>query len=189
LISQSELSEYSRLLATAVMEALHYFIGHECAPPINESRYQAVKGAHVVHMLRDAVEDNANGYYNIASEFLDAHHISPEDVDDPVYQEWVYKRVQLARKYFRSGKAYIARVKNLRCRLAGYAYSARFEWMLRAIERDGYHLRAAYPERKGLRAGIWMLGMALWSLLGLHRLRIAPGRLAFCSLKRMNDEI
>jgi hypothetical protein len=32
LISQSELDEYTRALATAVTEALHYFIGHDATP-------------------------------------------------------------------------------------------------------------------------------------------------------------
>jgi hypothetical protein len=188
-ISQAELSEYTRLLATAVMEALHYFIGHDCAQPCREARYLAVQGAHVAHMLRDTLEDNACGYYNIASEYLEAHHISPKDVNDPAYRMWTYKRVELARAYFRMGKEYIAQVKNLRCRLAGYAYTARFEWMLGAIERDGYRLREAYPERKSLRAGLWMLGMTLSSLLGSYWFNFKPGKPALRSLKRMNDEI
>jgi hypothetical protein len=50
----------------------------------------------------------------------------------------------------------MAQVKNLRCRLAGYAYTARFEWMLQAIERDNYRLRSAYPERKSLGAALWI---------------------------------
>ena len=70
-------------------------------------------------------------------------------------------RVQLAREYFRAGRAHLARVESLRCRIAGYAYMARFESVLDAIERDGYRLRAAYPECKGLSTG---LGMG-WSAL------------------------
>jgi hypothetical protein len=188
-ISQAELVEYSRLLATAVMEALHYFIGHDCSPPCNETRYLAVQGAHVAHMLRDTFEDTSSGYYNIPGEFLDARRISPADLNDPAYQEWAYKRVQLARAYFRTGKQYIAQVKNLRCRLAGYAYTARFEWMLRAIERDGYRLRASYSERKGLRAGLWMLWTTLSSLLGSYWYKPEPGKSTLHALKRMNDEI
>lgn len=36
-ISRPELEEYSRWLATAVTEALHHFIGHNCAAPQDES--------------------------------------------------------------------------------------------------------------------------------------------------------
>ena len=54
-----------------------------------------------------------------------------------------------------------AQIKNLRCRLASYAYTARFEWMLRTIDRENYCLREEYPDRKSLSAGLWMA----WSIL------------------------
>ena len=57
LISQRELNDYTHWLAVAVTEALHYFIGHNCASPHGEIRYMAVSGAHITHMLRDALED------------------------------------------------------------------------------------------------------------------------------------
>lgn len=168
-ISAAELSEYSRLLATAVTEAIHYFIGHNCDTPAGETRYLAVRGAHIIHMLRDWQEDLQAGYFNIPADYLQKHSLALWDMDDPALCEWVSGRVQLARTCFQSGREYTARVKNLRCRLAGYAYIARFEWMLYAIERDGYRLRAAYPERKSLRAGMWMFARALTSALGLQR--------------------
>jgi hypothetical protein len=62
----------------------------------------------------------------------------------------------LARRYFKTGQDYLAQVPNLRCRLAGYLYMARFETVLDAIERDGYQLRPAYPGDKTLWAGISM---------------------------------
>ena len=40
--------------------------------------------------------------------------------------------------------------------MAGFAYIARFEGVLNTIERDGYHLRAEYNERKTLRGGLGM---------------------------------
>lgn len=181
LISQAELSEYSRSLATAVTEALHYFIGHTCSPPNNETRYMAVRGAHVVHMLRDMEEDIATGYINIPSEYLEMHATSFKDVDDPLFQKWVYNRVQLASMYFRIGRDYIARLKNLRCRLAGFAYIARFEWTLTAIVRDDYRLRAAYPERKSVRAGLWMFWRTLSSVLGLYKMDTGPRQLVIQS--------
>lgn len=156
LISQTELEEYARLLATAVTSALHHFIGHDDPSPRDETRYLAATAAHITHMLRDTVEDAAAGYYNIPGEYLHAHRIGPQDVDSPPYRAWVESRVRLARRYFGLGQGYLARVRNLRCRVAGYLYMARFETVLDAIERDGYRLRAAYPECKTLRAGLSM---------------------------------
>lgn len=168
LITQSELSEYSRMLATAVTEALHYFIGHDDPSPCPEVRYLAVTAAHVTHMLRDTYEDIAAGYFNIPSEFLQAHGMTPGDIDSQAYREWVIKRIRLARRYFDLGRECMAQVKNLRCRLAGYAYTARFEWVLRTIERDDYHLRPDYSDRKSLRAAIWM-GWSILSSIFLPR--------------------
>ena len=163
-ISQAELSGYSRALAVAVTEAMYYFIGHDNPPPSHEARYLAVTAAHITHMLRDALEDVEVGYFNIPREYLQKRGVSPGDVDNRAYREWVCGRVQLARMYFKAGREATAQVRNLRCRLAGYAYTARFEWMLRAIERDNYCPRAEYPERKGFRAGLWMAWSTLTSM-------------------------
>ncbi len=174
LISQIELDRYSHLLASAVTENMHYFIGHCCPSPHDETRYLAVTAAHITHMLRDTYDDVQAGYYNIPRELLEAHHIQPQDLQSPVYRLWVRSRVQLARAYFRLGRDYLSRVKNLRCRLAGYAYTARFEWLLDAIERDDYFLRSAYPERKSFRAGLGMSWQVLSSLLNLPLLGDLP---------------
>jgi hypothetical protein len=58
------------------------------------------------------------------------------DLESQAGREWVRGRIQLARRYFNASRKSMAQVKNLRCRLAGIAYMARFEWMLRVIERD-----------------------------------------------------
>lgn len=160
-ISQDELAEYTRALATAVTEALHYFIGHHDCSPQDETRYLAVTGAHITHMLRDACEDTAVGYYNIPQEYLKQHNFLPTDVNHDAYRAWVRQRVQLARDCFAHGRAYLARVENRRCRLAGYAYIARFEVVLDAIEADDYRLRPAYPERKSKKAGLKIILAAL----------------------------
>jgi phytoene/squalene synthetase len=182
-ISQAELFDYSYKLAKAVTEALYYFIGHDDPSPRHEARYMAVTAAHMTHMLRDTVEDVENGYFNIPQEYLQARGISPNDITSDVYREWVCGRVQLARGYFKLAQECTAQVKNIRCRLAGYAYTARFEWMLNAIERDNYCLRSAYPERKSLRAGLWMAWHVLTSALVLpsfktesHKLTPQPAR-------------
>lgn len=165
LISQKELNEYTRWLATAVTEAMHYFIGHCCTSPRNETRYLAVTAAHIVHMLRDAHEDTAEGYINIPREFLDAHAISASEIDSVPYRMWVKNRVQLARNYFQTGANYLAQVQNPRCRLAGYAYTARFTRFLDAIEKNDYRLQPDYSEFKhpasALRMGWSMLILAL----------------------------
>jgi hypothetical protein len=185
LISQRELKDYTHRLAVAVTEALHYFIGHNCASPHGETRYLAVTGAHVTHMLRDALEDAAAGYYNIPSEVVIAHSIAPWDVESHAYRDWVQERVDQARACFRAGRDYLARVENLRCRIAGYAYTRRFEVVLDCIEREGYLLRAAYPERKGRGRRVEMIGSALWMALK-HRL-LSPAPSALPSRKPLPD--
>lgn len=169
LIVQSELSEYTRWLAVAVTEAMHYFIGHSCHSPHDESRYLAVTGAHITHMLRDTFDDVQAGYYNIPREVLEAGHIQPQAIESKVYRDWVRARVWLARECFKAGREYLSRVENPRCRLAGLAYTARFEWLLDTIERENYCLRPEYRERKspgtGFRMGLSILS-SLFSLRG-----------------------
>jgi phytoene/squalene synthetase len=149
-ISQAELNEYTRWLASAVTEAMHYFIGHCCYSPHNEARYLAVTAAHITHMLRDTFDDIQAGYYNIPREVLEANRISAQDWQSDAYRAWVGSRVGLARAYFRAGRGYLNQVENPRCRLAGFAYVARFEGVLDLIEEEEYLLRAAYPEREKL---------------------------------------
>jgi phytoene/squalene synthetase len=173
LISQEELDRYTRALATGVTEALHYFIGHGCRSPHTSARYLAVTAAHVTHMLRDTLEDVEAGYFNIPREVVESHRIDPRDVGSDAYRRWVQSRVRQARACFQAGRDYLSQVENPRCRLAGYAYTARFEGVLAAIEADGYRLRAAYPERKSLSAGLSMGRSALAQVLTRRRSRQA----------------
>lgn len=172
MISQRELNDYICWLATAVTEALHYFIGHCCASPKDETRYLAVSGAHITHMLRDAREDVEAGYYNLPGEVAAAGGIAPWDIESPAYRAWVKESVQKARACFKTGRAYLARVENLRCRIAGYAYIRRFEVVLDCIEREGYLLRDQYPERKVYSRRAEMIGWALW--MAFRNRRPAP---------------
>ena len=162
LISKFELDDYTHWLAVAVTEALHYFIGHNDYAPQGEIRYLAVTGAHITHMLRDALEDGAVGYYNIPCEVVSAHGIAPWDVRSKAYRDWVKESVQKARACFKVGRDYLAQVENLRCRIAGYAYIRRFEIVLDCIEHEDCLLRAVYPERKACARKISTLGWALW---------------------------
>lgn len=175
LISDRELDRYAHSLSAAVTEALHYFIGHGSPSPHVPARYLAAEGAHITHMLRDAVEDNEMGYFNIPREYVGAHHISPLDIDSAPYREWVRRRVRLARSYFLTGRLYLSQVQSLRCRVAGYAYIARFETVLDSIQRDGYALRRHYHEAKGARAGLRMGLSIFWSALGVGAPTAEPG--------------
>jgi phytoene/squalene synthetase len=174
LISQNELNEYTRWLATAVMECIHYFIGHDNFSPFEDARYLAVSAAHIVHMLRDTYDDKQVGYFNIPREALQAYQIGLEDIHSAAYRAWVKSRVELAREYFNAGKDYFARVQNLRCRLACLAYIARFEWMMDTIEREGYHLRPQYLDRKSAGAGLWMSWHTLSSMVNYRGLGTMP---------------
>jgi len=174
-ISEAELTEYTHLLSTAVTELLFYFIGHEDSPTRTKNRYDAVNGAHVVHMLRDVVEDISAGYINVPGEYINKQQISLDELHSLSFRRWVFGRVKLARQYFKDGRSYIAQVNSFRCRLAGFAYLARFEWMMRAIEQDGYCLRPEYPERKSLKAGLWMFWRTTLSLLNIPWMSLEPG--------------
>lgn len=164
IISLAELDQYTYWLASAVTEAMHYFIGHDYYSPHTASRYLAVTGAHIVHMLRDAYEDVQMGYYNIPREVLEAGHIKPQDIQSSTYRAWVQSRIELAQNYFNAGKQYISQVENRRCRIAGFAYTSRFEWLLHTIEREAYVLRPYYSERKSLRTKYSMILLALSSM-------------------------
>jgi phytoene/squalene synthetase len=146
LISRLELARYSRALAVAVTEILHHFIGHGQPSPQNGARYLAATGAHITHMLRDTLVDNQAGYFNIPREYLAAKGIGPQDVKSAPYRAWVQERASLARACFKSGKDYLAQVESIRCRIAAYAYIARFEAVLEAIESLDYRLAPEYAQ-------------------------------------------
>jgi phytoene/squalene synthetase len=154
LITQEQLSAYTRWLAVGVTEALHYFIGHTAYSPHNKLRYLAVTAAHITHMLRDTLDDVKAGYFNIPREVVELHGIDPGDVSSEAYRQWTQSRVRLARSTFQAGKDYFNQVESARCRIAGCAYTARFETVLDTIEQDDYRLRAGYPEGIDLGAGV-----------------------------------
>jgi phytoene/squalene synthetase len=174
-ITEAELTKYTHFLSTAVTELLFYFIGQEDSPARIENRYHAVNGAHMMHMLRDMFEDISAGYINVPGEYISEQHIVLDDLHSLPLRKWVFGRIKLARQYFSAGRRYIAQVKSFRCRLAGFAYLARFEWMIGAIERDGYCLRPEYPERKSYKAGIWMLWRTFVSMLNIPWMSLEPG--------------
>jgi hypothetical protein len=46
--------------------------------------------------------------------------------------------------------------------------------MIKAIEQDGYCLRPDYPERKSLKAGVWMTWRTFISLLNIPWIKLDP---------------
>lgn len=174
LISQDELNSYTRSLAVAVTEAIHYFIGHNTPAPHDGSRYLAVTAAHIAHMLRDTQQDLCEGYFNVPSEYLESRHVSPFEVNSPAHLDWVRDRTALAREYFKSARGFLTRVESARCRLAYYAYMARFETVLDMIERDGWLLRPAYNERKNAINGLRMAWSVIYSAAAVTPRRPEP---------------
>lgn len=154
LVSEADLDRYTRWLATAVSDAMSYFIGRGARAPQDDTRYLAVCGAHVLHMLRDTFPDVRAGYFNIPREVLDAGSTGPGDVRSAAYRAWVARRVGLARTCLDGGAAYFRSVESVRHRLAGLAYIARFEWLIQTIERDDFTIRSRYIAPTGPRAGL-----------------------------------
>jgi phytoene/squalene synthetase len=172
LISERELANYTRQLAVGVTEALHHFIGRGCAAQRGGPRYEAVTGAHITHMLRDSFEDLEAGYVNVPREYLEANRLEPADLHAAAYVQWVESRVKLARRHLAAGLKTFAQLGSARCRLAGYAYVARFTVVLDAIERDRYLLRPSYPQRRGLAGAV---SMSRWLLSQLQQPPYAQG--------------
>jgi phytoene/squalene synthetase len=137
-ISAGELTRYTGWLACGVTEVLHFFIRSDAVPPRSPTRYLAAAGAHIAHMLRDTRQDIARGYFNIPSEVLRRAGVAPDDIDHPAYRDWARSRAARARRCLRLGRAYVARVESLRCRIAMLAYCIRFERTLASIEGGGY---------------------------------------------------
>jgi phytoene/squalene synthetase len=173
LVSQTELQWYSNRLGKAVTDAIQYFIGNGHPYPTADNHYLAATAAHITHMLRDMVEDAAQGYINIPGEYLEEHDINPQDVDSPPFRAWVRERVLQARRYFCEGKRYIDGLDVLRCKIAAYWYCARFEGLLDTIERDGNVLRAGYGRRRALHTWLRMGALAVSVTLQhfAHRVR------------------
>ncbi len=100
--------------------------------------------------------------------------MQPQHIHSQGYRRWVQSRIQLAREYFQAGRDYLARVEEPRCRIAGLAYTARFEWVLDTMEQENYSLRPEYNERKGLVAGLQTGMLALSSLINIGEMDTVP---------------
>jgi phytoene/squalene synthetase len=161
LVSCSELTVYTANLASAMMDGIQYFIGNGHPYPKTPDRTQAVTGAHLVHMLRDSLEDVPAGYVNIPIEDIQRLCIQLDDVESESFRKWVREQVEKARGCFQVGKAYIDSLAVLRCKLAGAWYCARFEWYLDAFQHDGYRLRSVYAGRQSLAEWVKMARLGI----------------------------
>lgn len=161
LITQSELNWYANTLGKAVTDGIQYFVCNGHRYPESENRYLAATGAHVVHMLRDLLEDVPEGYINIPAEEITTHNIDIQKPESEPFRTWVKSRVELARQYFAEGKKYLDELSVLRCRIVGYWYCARFETLLDTIEADGYVLKPSYPKPKKVVTWLKFAGIAL----------------------------
>jgi phytoene/squalene synthetase len=171
LVSEFELDQYTRWLAVAVTEAMHHFIGNGTAAPRDETRYRAVAGAHILHMLRDTAADVRAGYFNVPRERLERFSIGPGDLHCDAYRSWVAARVELARADLEAGRGYYGRVQSSRHRLAGLAYMARFEWLIDQLERDDFRLRPRYDDVPRLSTALRMSWLTIAGFAGLRRAR------------------
>lgn len=178
LISHAELNRYTHWLAVAVTEALDYFLGNGAVTPHDQTRYLGASAAHIMHMLRDTYDDVRVGYYNIPREVLEANGIGPLDVASEAYRAWVKSRVQLSGTYFDAGSAYLARVPNVRYRLAGLAYIARFEWLCEALEANNFRVRPEYSERHGIGTALRMARFSLSGMVHLPQMPAPPRPIA-----------
>ncbi|HSG16164.1 MAG TPA: squalene/phytoene synthase family protein [Anaerolineae bacterium] len=146
-IGREELEWYSNCLSKSVTDGIQYFIGNGYLYPDGDNRYSAATGAHIAHLLRDTVQDTADGFINIPAEYLEMHDLKSENLDSPPYRAWVRSRVEQARLNMQDGKRYLDELDVLRCKIAGYWYCTRFEGVLDTIEREDYRLRSHYNER------------------------------------------
>lgn len=156
-INAAALGWYVETLASAVTDAIEYFIGDGYDYPDSPERTLAPSAAHLAHMLRDLVEDLQEGFLNIPREYMELQRMQLWELDSLPMRMWVMDRIRLAREYFSRGSRYLNALDHLPSKLAGAWYIQRFETVLDSIECEGYVLRSAYPERRS--AAAW-LGMA-----------------------------
>lgn len=166
LITEEELDWYTEHLGFSVTDGIQYFVGNGHPYPRLDDQYLAATAAHVTHLLRDMWIDIQAGFINIPAKILRRGKLEPEDFHHPDFQNWVRGRVELAHRLFVEGKRYLDRLDILRCKIVGYWYCARFEGVLKTIERDGYVLREAYHDRKRLSA--WLQMLWIWLRVSLQ---------------------
>ena len=147
IITEKQLEWYTDCVAKSTTDGLQYFIGNNHEYPIDENRYFAAKAAHIVHLLRDTVEDLQNGFINIPKEYIELYGIDLSRIESPAFRAWVQERTAKAREYFTKGKLYLETLDIFRCKTVGLWYCARFEPILNQIENENYLLKSTYGEK------------------------------------------
>ena len=147
IITEEQLEWYTNCVAKSTTDGLQYFIGNDHEYPIDENQYFAAKAAHIVHLLRDTVEDLQNGFINIPKEHIELHGIDISQMESPAFRAWVRERTAKAREYFIKGKQYLETLSVYRCKTVGLWYCARFEPILNQIENENYILKSSYEEK------------------------------------------
>lgn len=175
LITEEELRWYTQRLGFSVTDGIQYFVGNGHPYPRAEGQYLAAMGAHIAHLLRDMLNDIADGFVNIPSEYLEKYNLEPNAINHTAYKEWVRERVGQARHLFFEGKRYLDSLDVLRCKIVGHWYCARFEGVLNMIDRDGYVLRESYDDRKQLSA--WLRMLQIWLRVSLQHALDKPKRI------------
>ncbi|NAY92182.1 squalene/phytoene synthase family protein [Muricauda sp. JGD-17] len=147
IITEKQLEWYTNCVAKSTTDGLQYFIGNNHQYPIAENQYFAAKAAHIVHLLRDTVEDLQNGFINVPKEYIELYGIDLSQIDSAAFRAWVRERTAKAREYFMKGKHYLETLDILRCKTVGLWYCARFESILDKIEKENYLLKSTYEEK------------------------------------------
>ncbi|TAI47362.1 squalene/phytoene synthase family protein [Flagellimonas allohymeniacidonis] len=146
IITVKQLEWYTHCVAKSTTDGLQYFIGNKHQYPVAKNQYSAAKAAHIVHLLRDTVEDLQNGFINIPKEYIELYGINISQLESPAFRAWVRERTAKAREYFIEGKHYLETLNIFRCKTVGLWYCARFEPILDKIENENYLLKRTYEE-------------------------------------------
>lgn len=147
IIPEKKLNWYSETIGKAATDCILYFIGNNISYTESTDQYKAASAAHIVHSLRDLKHDLKTGYINIPKEFLEKNKSDITNISDYELIPWVKNRTGLAKRYFESGKKYIKKLPNPKCKLAAILYCLRFEPLIFIIEKDKYILRENYNNR------------------------------------------
>lgn len=133
-----ELKDYSKKIGDAYTRALLFFL----APglPYKEEFSLSAYASHQVHLLRDFLIDEENGYFNISREEITQFNIKKDLTQDENFSRWVKEKLKDIKHLFKKGKKHIKNIPILQVRLTGYLYCSRYEKVLSRIEKNDYRL-------------------------------------------------
>jgi len=161
-----EMDELIYIESKSFINMIRFFFG-ETGDYDGADKYNEGIGCKLVHLLRDFIEDLDLGYVNISQDDIERYRINLDNVNDDNFRTWIRARVELAREHFRKGKRNLSKSRRLRYKIASYLYCAKYEDILKIIEKDNYCLRLEYkrtPLEKAQR-----LYKLIWVLLSTVR--------------------